>query len=133
MTLADTVVRTAKAKEKPYKLADEKGLFLLVNTSGAKYWRFKYRIDGREKLLALGVYPDVSLKGARERRDEASKLIANGIDPGAVKKAQKKSRLDRAANSFEVVARRWHEKNQSSWSESYAKKTGLHPVWKTLC
>lgn len=122
MPLSDTSIRSAKAKEKPYKLADEKGLFLLVNTSGAKYWRLKYRINGKEKLLAIGVYPDVTLKDARARRDDARKLLANGQDPGEVKKAQRASRLDRASNSFEVIARRWHSKGGAKWSESYTKK-----------
>lgn len=122
MALADTTVRKAKADEKPYKLSDEKGLYLLINPNGAKLWRYKYRIDGKEKLLALGAYPDVTLSNAREKRDEARKLLANGQDPSEVKKAQKASRLERAASSFEVVARRWHSKGEAKWSPSYSKK-----------
>ena len=122
MALADTTIRKVKAEEKPKKLSDDKGLYLLVNPNGTKLWRYKYRIDGKEKLLALGAYPDVSLADAREKRDEARKLLANGQDPSEVKKAQKASRLDRAANSFEVVARRWHAKGEAKWSESYSKK-----------
>ena len=122
MALTDIKVKTAKPREKPYKLSDEKALYLLVNSNGSKLRRYKYRIDGKEKDLALGAYPDVTLSKAREKRDEARKLVANGQDPNELKKAQKASRLDRAANSFEVVARRWHSKGAAKWSESYSKK-----------
>ena len=122
MALTDIKVKSAKGQEKPYKLSDEKGLHLLVNPSGTKLWRLSYRFLGKQKTLALGIYPDVSLANAREKRDEARKLLANDADPGEVKKAQKASRLDRAANSFEVVARRWHQKGEAKWSESYSKK-----------
>jgi hypothetical protein len=80
MALSDTAIRTAKPSDKPYKLSDEKGLFLLITANGSKYWRLKYRIGGKEKLLSLGTYPDVSLKDARERREEARKLLANDVD-----------------------------------------------------
>lgn len=122
MALVDTTIRKAKAEYKPKKLSDEKGLYLLVNPNGSKLWRFKYRFDGIEKLLALGAYPDISLAEAREKRDEARKLHANGQDPSEVKKAQKAGRVDRAANSFEIVARRWHGKCEGKWSASYSKK-----------
>ncbi len=78
--LSDVKIRNAKPQEKPYKLTDEKGLYVLAHPNGSKYWRLKYRFLGNEKTLALGVYPDVGLKDARERRDEARRLIANGID-----------------------------------------------------
>lgn len=122
MALTDIKVKSAKGQEKPYKLSDEKGLHLLVNPSGTKLWRLSYRFLGKQKTLALGTYPGVSLANAREKRDEARKLLANDADPGEVKKAQKASRLDRAANSFEVVSRRWHQKGEAKWSESYSKK-----------
>lgn len=89
MPLTDTLIRQAKPATTPFKLSDEKGMFLLINPNGSKYWRLKYRIGGREKLLALGVYPQVSLKEAREHRDDARKLIANGIDPAELRKAEK--------------------------------------------
>ena len=89
MPLSATQVKQAKARDKAYKLSDEKGMFLLVNPNGSKYWRLKYRFGGKEKLLALGVYPDVSLKDARNKRDAARSLLANGADPGKAKKAQK--------------------------------------------
>jgi hypothetical protein len=78
MALTDSAIRNAKAKEKPYKVADERGLFLLVTPSGGKWWRFKYRYAGKEKLLSVGVYPDVGVKEAREGRDEARKRLADG-------------------------------------------------------
>lgn len=122
MALTDIKVKSAKGQNKPFKLSDEKGLHLLINPSGTKLWRLSYRFLGKQKTLALGTYPDVSLANAREKRDEARKLLANDADPGEVKKAQKASRLDRAANSFEVVSRRWHQKGEAKWSESYSKK-----------
>jgi integrase len=122
MPLTDTGVRNAKPKAKPYKLADERGMFLLVNTSGAKWWRLKYRFAGKEKLLSLGVYPDVRLKDAREKRDAARKLIAAGIDPSANRKIQNAARIERAENSFESVAREWYAKHSPKWAESHASK-----------
>lgn len=82
MPLADTVVRNAKPGLKPVRLFDEKGLYLEISPAGGKWWRFKYRFDGKEKRLSLGVYPEVSLKDARQRRDEARKLLADDVDPG---------------------------------------------------
>lgn len=122
MGLTDLKVKAAKGQQKPYKQADGKGLYLLVNPSGTKLWRLAYRFDGKQKTLAIGAYPDISLSHAREKRDEARKLLANDIDPGEVKKAQKTSRLNRAVSSFEVVARRWHQRGETKWSASYTKK-----------
>jgi integrase len=122
MALTDTAVRNAKSTEKSFKLSDEKGLFLLVHTNGSKYWRLKYRIAGREKLLALGVYPDVGLKEARAKRDDARKLLAQGVDPADSRRAQKSAANDRAANSFEVVAREWYGKFAPTWAPSHGDK-----------
>lgn len=122
MALTDTAVRNAKPGQKPVKLADEKGLFLLINPNGNKYWRQKYRIGGKEKLLAHGVYPDVGLKDAREKRDAARKLLADGIDPGENRKVQKSAKAERAANSFETVAREWFAKHSPGWAASHADK-----------
>jgi integrase len=113
-------VEKAQPKAKPYKLADGGGLFVLVQPNGSKYWRLKYRYAGKEKLLALGVYPDVSLKDARARRDEARKLLANGGDPGAVKQTQKRNAKIAAANSFEVIAREYHALKKPIWSYHHA-------------
>lgn len=122
MPLTDTAIRNAKAKAKLYKLFDERGLFLLVSPSGGKWWRLKYRFDGKEKLLSLGVYPDVSLKDARELRDEARKRLAKGIDPSQHRKAQNSARADRSANSFEVVAREWFAKYSPGWADTHSSR-----------
>ena len=124
MALSDTYVRNAKpsADGKPYSKADEKGLSLHVQPNGGKWWRFRYRFDGKEKMLSLGTYPDISLKVARDKRDEARTLVANGVDPSDSRKAIKSSKANCAANSFEVVAREWLEKNNPSWAPSHASK-----------
>ena len=106
--LTDTSIKNAKPGEKARKLSDEKGLVLLVNPNGSRWWRFRYRFDGKEKMLALGVYPEVTLKEAREKRDEARKMLRDGIDPSQAKKAQKAS--DSGADSFETIAREWFAK-----------------------
>ncbi len=122
MSLTDASCKNAKPKDKPYKAADGKGLFLLVTPGGGKWWRLKYRYAGKAKLLSLGTYPDVSLKDARDRRDAARKLLADGIDPSENRKAQKSARSDRAANSFEVVAREWFAKYSATWASSHGDR-----------
>jgi integrase len=120
--LTDTTIRKTKPGEKPLKLSDEKGMFLLVTPAGGKLWRMKYRIDGKEKLLALGAYPEVTLADARQRRDDARKLLSNGVDPGDHRKAQKAAKTERAGNSFEVVAREWYVGHEPHWAKSHADK-----------
>src|SRR5882724_5234813 len=97
-SLSAVRVRDAKPREKPYKLFDERGLYLLVKPSADEYqgrlWRFRYRVNGVEKLLALGTYPDVSLKRAREKRDEARKLIADQVDPSAKRQSERAAQAD---------------------------------------
>ncbi|MBP9653635.1 MAG: integrase arm-type DNA-binding domain-containing protein [Rhodocyclaceae bacterium] len=115
MPLTDTAIRNAKPGEKPIRLFDGRGLYLEISPAGGKWWRMKYRFDGKEKRLSLGVYPDVGLKEARERRDEARKQLTNDIDPSESRKAQKLARADRAANSFEAVAREWYAKYSANW------------------
>lgn len=122
MSLTDTAVRNAKPGAKPIKLFDERGLFLIVTPSGGKWWRLKYRFDNKEKLLSLGVYPDVSLKAARKRRDELRTLLANGIDPGVHRKVMEAAHTDRAANSFEIIAREWFAKHSPNWAPSHSDK-----------
>jgi len=122
MSLTDVKIKQAKPREKLYKISDERGLYLEVAPSGGKWWRFKYRIDGKEKRLSLGVYPDVGLKVARERRDDNRKLVADGVDPSTHRKAQKLARAGANASSFEVVAREWFEKQKTVWADSHADK-----------
>src|SRR5690606_27167280 len=105
--LTDSRVKAAKIKEKQYKLFDGGGLFLLVKTNGSKLWRLKYRHGGAEKLLALGAYPEISLKRAREKRDEARQLLDRQIDPGAQRKAQKRAAKVAKDNTFAAVAEEW--------------------------
>ena len=105
MNLSELAIRAAKPGPKPYKVYDEKGLFLLVRPSGARLWRFKYVYAGVEKLLSLGAHPDVTLKRAREKRDESRKLVADGVDPSAKRKAERSAQ----ANTFAAVAEEWLE------------------------
>jgi integrase len=121
MALTDTAVRNAKLAEKPYKLTHGKGLYLLVNATG-KYWRLDYRFAGKRKTLALGVYPDVTLATARERRDDARKLLASDTDPSLVMAVNKRARLDGAQNTFEAVAREWYAKKLPTWAPTTAQK-----------
>lgn len=123
MSLSDAKVRNAKSKSKPYKIADGEGMFLLVSPSGSKYWRLKYHYAGREKLLALGVYPEVSLTDARERRLQARKTLAAGNDPGDVKREAKRLAVLQTENAFETVAREWYEQRKHEWKPSSAKTT----------
>ena len=122
MSLTDVAIRKAKAGEKTIKLYDERGLYLEVSPSGGKWWRLKYRFEGKEKRLSLGVYPDVGLKEARDRRDAARKVLADGVDPSANRKAQKAAKADRAANSFEVLAREWYAKFVSAWGDLHRER-----------
>lgn len=122
MPLSNVAVRNAKPKDKPYKLADEKGMYLEISPAGGKWWRLKYRIDGKEKRISLGVYPDVSLAEARGFRDEARKLLSKGIDPSAQKRSDKDQRQEKARNTFEAVARNWWAEHAPTWSESYARR-----------
>lgn len=120
MALTDTKVKTARPAEKDYKIYDEKGLFLLVKINGSKYWRFKYMWDGRERLLALGVYPEITLKRARELRDDARSKVAAGVDPNESKRAVKASRS--GADTFAAIAREWYDRQLPAWATATAKK-----------
>ena len=120
MPLTDRAIRNAKPKAKIYKLADSGGLYIEVAPSGGKWWRFKYRFGGKQKRFSVGVYPDVPLATARKRRDAARELVADGIDPGAKRKADKREAAGRAANSFEAVAREWYDKQAHTWVATHA-------------
>ncbi|MEK7307944.1 MAG: integrase arm-type DNA-binding domain-containing protein, partial [Nitrospirota bacterium] len=121
MSLSDVTIRNAKPKEKPYKLSDEKGLYLLVNKAG-KYFRFDYSINGRRNTLAIGVYPDTTLTGAREKHAEARKLVKEGKDPIEVKKALKQALIEATQNTFEKVALTWFNLKSHSWSQFHSKE-----------
>ena len=122
MPVTDTTIRNAKPGEKPKKLYDAGGLYLEIAPAGGKWWRFKFRYGGKEKRLSFGVYPEVSLKEARAKRDEARKLLTEGIDPSETRKLQKVAGAERAANSFEVVAREWFDKQAPHWATGHSSK-----------
>jgi len=117
--LTDTAVRNAKPKDKPYKISDSAGLYLLVKNAG-KYWRMDYRFAGKRKTLALGVYPGVSLSAARKKRDEAKEHLAKDTDPSLIKAIKKQVAHHAAENTFQVVAMEWHAKNIHTWAASTA-------------
>ncbi|WP_404273390.1 tyrosine-type recombinase/integrase [Yersinia similis] len=119
MPLTDIKVKTAKPMDKAYKLTDGGGMYLLVKPNGSKYWRLKYRFVGKEKMLSIGVYPDVSLADARQKRDDARKILAAGGDPGEVKKADKLAQKLSTENTFEAIAREWHKQKADRWSLRY--------------
>ena len=123
MPMTAVAANKAKPKDKPYKLSDEKGLYLHVMPNGGKYWRLKYRFGGKEKVLALGVHPETGLKEAREKRDEARKLIGNGVDPNDVKRAQKAAQGQATENSFQTVAMEWFAKMMATKSENHRSRT----------
>jgi integrase len=140
MGLTNTEIKTARPQTEPYKLYDEKGLYLLVQPKGGRLWRLKYRVNGKEKKLALGAYPEVSLKEAREKRDEARSLLAAGNDPGQKKKADKQAQAVQAANTFQAVAEEFIAKREreglaavtlvkARWLlELLATKIGTRPI-----
>lgn len=117
MPLTDTAIRKAKAGDKPIRMSDERGLYLEVTPSGGKWWRFKYRFEGKEKLLSMGTFPDTSLKKARERRDMAREKLAEGIDPSAARKAAKAAKTAEALSTLEAVALAWLDHRAEAWTE----------------
>lgn len=135
MALSDTAIRKARPgmppkweggpTGRPYRMADGGALYLLVNPDGSKWWRLDYRFAGTRKTLSMGTYPATGLAEARDKRDAARKLIAAGIDPGQHRKAEKAAGVERAANSFEVVAREWHVKQSATWVELHASRVML--------
>lgn len=119
MALTDVKIRNRKSGEKQIKLFDGNGLYLLVTPSGSKLWRLKYRFEGKEKLLAIGPYPEISLATARMHREEARRQLIGGIDPGAVRKAQRQAQTEET-ETFEVIAREWFDKFKPTWVEGHA-------------
>ncbi len=119
MKLTVKQIDSSKPKEKDYKLSDGGGLYLLVKTNGGKYWRLKYRIDGKEKLLAIGIYPTITLADARRKRDDAKRLLADGIDPNQQRKEQKQASKIDSINTFKNIALEWYEGRKDRWSVGY--------------
>lgn len=122
MSLTDAAVRNAKPSAKAVRLFDAKGLYLEISPSGGKWWRVKYRHAGKEKRLALGVYPEINLRAARDKRDAARELLNRGIDPAERRKIEKVLRIEMAANSLEAVAREWFAKRSPGWAVSHSSK-----------
>ncbi|EAP9735418.1 tyrosine-type recombinase/integrase [Salmonella enterica subsp. enterica serovar Glostrup] len=120
MKLTARQISTAKPTDKPYKLSDGGGLYLMVNPNGSRYWRMKYRYAGKEKLLSIGVYPDVTLAEARDKRTKAKRILAAGDDPSEVKQAEREAKNLEVNNSFELLALEWHEHKKPNWSSGYA-------------
>lgn len=125
MKLTNTACTNAKPKETAYKLADGQGMYLEIRPNGSKYWRMAYRIHGKQKLLAIGVYPEISLKDARDARTAARKLLKDGIDPSGNKRHEKRKATINANNTFEAVAREWHDNQKGRWSENHTQNV-LH-------
>ncbi|MFN9528580.1 MAG: tyrosine-type recombinase/integrase [Pseudomonadaceae bacterium] len=123
--LTDSAIKAAKPKDKPYKLTDGQGLYLEVMPNGSRLWRLKYRHSDKEKRLALGAYPSLTLQKARQRREEARQQLANGIDPGEQKKAAKQAQRAEGF-TFETLAREWYAYNAPRWAESTAYKAKLY-------
>src|SRR6187431_2250895 len=120
MPLTDTAIRSAKPQAKAIKIFDGGGLYIEISPAGGKWWRCKYRFGGKEKRLSFGVYPDVSLKSAREKREAVRQQLARGIDPGEVRKAAKLTQA--GLESFEAIAREWHVKFSPGWVPSHGDR-----------
>ncbi len=120
MALTNAAIQNAKPRRAPYKMADGSGLFLLVTPSGGRWWRFKYRFGGKEKLLSLGTFPDTALATARRKLADAREALADDRDPSAERRAEKRAAAIRDANSFEAVAREWHRKQAHKWTARHA-------------
>ena len=118
--LSDAKIRALKPRPRPYKVSDAEGLFVLVNPNGSRLWRCAYRFDGKQKLLALGKYPDVSLSDARDKLRDAKKLLSKQLDPGLKRKTEAEERRETYANTFKLVANEWFDTNKSKWVESYS-------------
>jgi integrase len=121
--LTEIAIRSAKPADRTHRMYDSRGLYLEVSPAGGKWFRFKYKFDGKEKRLSLGVYPDVGLRKARDRRDEARRLLADGVDPSAHRQAAAASREADVAYTFEIVAREWFEKQKPRWAATHVVKT----------
>jgi len=124
--LTAATIKAAKPKEKPYKMHDRNGLFLIVRPNSKKWWRFRYKLGGNTKELSMGTFPDTSLRQARFNRDEARIMLGKGIDPSITRKALRKETTD-ASETFAVIAKEWHTRFKDKWSPGHAKR-----LWRTL-
>ena len=122
LTLSDLQIKRAKPKDRPYTLNDGAGLSLLIDTTGGKGWRFRYRFAGKPKMISFGIYGEVSLAEARKKRDDARSMLAKGINPSEARKADKIALRFAHDNNFEAVAREWHSSKTTTWSDGYAKE-----------
>jgi hypothetical protein len=122
MPLTDLEVRRAAPREKTYRIYDGRGMYLEIAPAGGKYWRLKYRFNAREKRLALGVYPDVTLAHARRKRDEARAMLADAIDPSQAKREKRRLAQLSSANTFKIVALEWFERQAPGWTDSHSEK-----------
>lgn len=123
MALTDIQIRNARPEAKQYKLSAGKGLYLIVAPNGGKWWRVRYRFDGKQKELSAGTYPDVTLKAASIKRDDIRRMVADGLDPLYERKIDKLSKRSNSENSFESVTREWHQKLKANWSKDHAERT----------
>lgn len=128
MPLTELQIKKAKPTEKPYTLSDGLGLSLLVEPNGSKAWRFRYRFDGKPKMLSLGTYEHISLSlaDARQRRDESRRLVASGVNPSTLRKEQKAAKTLSATNTFEAITRQWYEHRYDRWPASYRTEVVNH-------
>ena len=122
MKLNDRQIKNAKPAKKPFKLNDSKGLYLYINTSGGKLWRFDFSHNGKRKTLSIGKYPTISLVEARQAAENARRLLVSGQDPSEAKQQEKRERQAAALNTFEAIARRWHSDNLIRWKENHAAR-----------
>ena len=122
MPLTNTEIKNAQPKKKPYKMADGEGMYLLVKPNGTKLWRLKYRVEGKENVFAIGIYPQISLQEAREERFRLKKLIKLGIDPNLQKKSDRKIEVAKKTDSFGAMTLEWHSKNIKKWTEEHGNK-----------
>ena len=122
MLLTATKIQNTAPQKKAVRLFDGRGLYLEIAPTGSRWWRFKYRFAGKEKRISLGVYPDVGLKKARDKREEMRRLVADGVDPSAARKQEKLATIESTENTFEAIAREWFEKHSPNWEASYSVK-----------
>ena len=129
MPLTDTTCRNARSAKKPLKISDGGGLFLLIQPTGSKLWRMAYRFQHKQKTLAFGAYPAVSLKDARAKRDGAKELLAKGSDPGEIKRIEKRDAKIAVANTFDEIAREWFNARRVGWTVGYSDSVRRQINW----